>query len=265
MRPTFGIVLIGTLLSIGVGSHFEQRVEADEAGQPAAENSTRELPPIPEGPLGDTIRLGRDLVNQTSRHPLTRPYIGNSLNCTSCHLEAGTDPRAATFLGVATAYPAWAPREGRVITLEDRILNCFIRSGNGKRPAVGSKVSIAIAAYITWLSSGQPIAMNAKQSLGPNAVKPMTIDPDSFDKARGETLYADRCAGCHGDDGEGDDDNPPVWGELSYNDGAGMAINLKLASWLKVAMPPGETDLSDAECGDLAAYINAQPRPRFRP
>lgn len=48
--------------------------------------------PIPEGPLGDTIRLGRDLVQNTTSHRLTKPYVGNSLNCTSCHLKNGTDP-----------------------------------------------------------------------------------------------------------------------------------------------------------------------------
>lgn len=218
---------------------------------------------LPPGRLGEVIQLGEELVEQTSTHPLSAPYVGNSLNCTSCHLENGTDPRAATFLGVATAYPAWAPREGRVITLEDRVLNCFMRSCNGTRPPLGSEVSVAITAYISWLSSGQPLQMNAQRSLGPHALAELSPPPLPADRDRGETLFADRCAACHGDDGQGDEVNPPVWGPQSYNDGAGLAQVPKLAAWLKVAMPPDETDLTDQEAVDIAAYINAWPRPRF--
>lgn len=102
---------------------------------------------IPDGPLGDAIRLGRDLVQNTTSHRLSKPFVGNALNCTSCHLKNGTDRQADSFVGVATAYPAWSPREKTVITLEDRVLNCFMRSCNGIRPPLGSEVSVSIAAY----------------------------------------------------------------------------------------------------------------------
>lgn len=65
--------------------------------------------PLPSGPLGEVIRLGRDLVAETTMHPLTAPFSGNDLNCTSCHLQNGTHETAASFLGVAPAYPAWLP------------------------------------------------------------------------------------------------------------------------------------------------------------
>ena len=94
-------------------------------------------------PLLETIELGRVLVEQTSTHPLTREYVGAALNCTSCHLENGTHPTAATFLKVASAYPAWSPREETVVTLEDRVLNCFMRSCNGTRPPPGSTPAVA--------------------------------------------------------------------------------------------------------------------------
>lgn len=218
---------------------------------------------LPSGPLGKTIERGRILVEQTATHPLSKPHVGNALNCTSCHLKNGTDPQAATFIGVATAYPAWSPREKRVITLEDRILNCFMRSCNGVRPPLGSEVSVAIAAYITWLSTDQPLKMNAERPLGPKAVPQLKLDARQADRARGKALYSERCASCHGEDGQGDDDNPPVWGSRSYNDGAGLADVVKLASWLKVAMPLDETDLSDQESLDIAAYVNAHDRPAF--
>lgn len=218
---------------------------------------------IPTGPFGDAIRLGRTIVEQTNEHPLTKGLVGNDLTCSSCHLEAGTDPRAATFIGVATAYPAWSPREKRVITLEDRILNCFMRSMNGTRPALGSEASVAMAAYITWLSQGEPIRMNPNRPLGPNAVPAIKLDPETADAGRGQGLYEERCAECHGEDGLGTESGPPVWGPRSYNDGAGLARIEKLAPWLKVAMPLGETDLTDQEALDLAAYVNSKDRPHF--
>ena len=219
---------------------------------------------IPDGELGDVIRLGQTLIEDTSTHPLTKNYVGNALNCTSCHLENGLDPKAASFIGVASAYPAWSPREKRVITLEDRILNCFMRSCNGIRPPLGSRPSVAIAAWITWLSKDTPIQMNAKRPAGPNAIRQLSVEARSADKQRGEILYANRCASCHAKNGEGIDENPPVWGANSYNQGAGFANNAQLAAWLKVAMPLDDATLTEQEAIDIAAYVNSHERSVFR-
>ncbi|OYP28273.1 c-type cytochrome [Rhodopirellula sp. MGV] len=211
----------------------------------------------------DLVELGESIVAQTSEHPLSKRYVGNRLNCTSCHLENGRHSEAASFIGIATAYPAWSPREKRVITLQDRVLNCFMRSENGTRPPQGSLVSIAITTYITSLSEGLPIKMNPNRPLGPNAVKPLPNTIGKADPARGKQLYEIHCASCHGDDGLGNDDEPPVWGDQSYNDGAGMSRNEKLAAWLKVAMPLDDAILTDQESADIAAYVNEHSRPRF--
>jgi len=247
----------------------------DAPANPAGPSSHREEPSdkaevpdvstlsVPQGRLGEVIRLGRSLVQDTASHELTKPYVGNSLSCTSCHLENGTHPTAGTFIGVATAYPAWSPRENRVITLEDRILNCFMRSCNGLRPPLGSEPSVAIATYITWLSSGQSMQMNGAKPLGPYGVIPLALNPAQGDASRGEALYRDQCASCHGDDGQGDAESPPVWGDKSYNHGAGLANDLKLASWLIVAMPLDEANLSATQALDLAVYINTHHRPPF--
>ena len=173
------------------------------------------------------------------------------------------NPRAATFIGVATAYPAWSPRERQVITLEDRVAHCFLRSMNGKQLPPGSRASVAIAAYITWLSQGQPLGMNDQQPLGPYNVRKLPIDPARADGNRGRTLYAARCADCHGADGQGTDDGPPVWGPRSFNDGAGLRQVDNLANWLKVAMPLDEANLADAEALDIAAYIDMHDRPHL--
>ncbi|HEX6984004.1 MAG TPA: c-type cytochrome, partial [Planctomycetaceae bacterium] len=236
------------------------------AAFPPAEVSQEPAPPpavpqeYPPGELGRVVRLGEEIVKDTGEHPLSKPFVGNSLTCSSCHLDAGTDPQAGSFLGAAAAYPAWSPREKRVITLEDRVLNCFMRSMNGVRPPNGSEVAVAVTAYVTWLSSGERLAMNPKAPLGPRRVPPLSIDPTTADPGRGEKLYAAQCASCHGDDGLGTEDGPPVWGEMSYNDGAGLSRNDKLAAWLKVAMPLGDPSLSEQEALDVAAFMNSKPR-----
>ncbi len=218
--------------------------------------------PLPAGELGRVIELGRELVVHTKDHPLSKPYVGNSLNCTSCHLDAGTHRQAGSFIGSATAYPAWSPREKRVVTLQDRTLNCFMRSQNGIRPPVGSEVSVAIAAYITWLSTGQSLKQNPEKPLGPNHTPELASAKG--DPKNGQALYAEHCASCHAENGAGSEDGPPVWGDQSYNDGAGLSRDAKLAAWLKVAMPLDDPHLADQEAFDIAAFVNSQPRPKFR-
>jgi len=213
--------------------------------------------------LAEVVKLGEAIVENTTTHPMSKGYVGNALNCTSCHLDNGRHEKAGTFLGTATAYPAWSPRENRVITLEDRVLNCFMRSCNGTRPPLGSEVSVAVTAYITSLSQGQTLRMNSKRPIGPGAIKLLAVKPDQADIQRGAALYTSRCAECHQKDGQGDKDNPPVWGERSYNDGAGLSSVENLAAWLKVAMPLDDTDLTDQQALDIAAYVNSHKRSHF--
>jgi thiosulfate dehydrogenase len=156
------------------------------------------------------VRLGEAIVRDTPNHPSSKPYSRNALSCTSCHLDAGRDPKAASFLGVAAAYPAYSPREGRVITLEDRIGNFFMRSCNGTRPPLGSEASVAVAAYITWLSQGHAMAMNPEKPLGPRHVPALKVEAAKADPDRGRELYAEHCATCHGGRGQGYKKHPPV-------------------------------------------------------
>ncbi|MEW4564981.1 c-type cytochrome [Bremerella sp. JC770] len=229
-----------------------------------AEDSANVPSKYPDGPLGEVVRLGETLVNQTKDHPLSKPFVGNQLNCTSCHLDGGTHPSAGSFLQTAAAYPAWSPRENRVITLEDRVLNCFMRSQNGTRPPNGSQVSVAITAYITWMSSGSPIEMNPRKPLGPRHVPELQFDWTKANATQGEEDYKTYCLDCHGQDGLGTADGPPVWGPQSFNDGAGLSRVPKMASWLKVGMPLGDPSLTEQEAADIAAYINSHQRPKFK-
>ncbi len=247
-QAVFRVVLLSACL---LASQVSVVGQAPASAEPAEDKHT------------EIVRLGEAIVRNTTSHPLSKNFVGNSLNCTSCHLDNGRHPKAGTFLGTATAYPAWSPRENRVITLEDRVLNCFMRSCNGVRPPLGSEVSVAVTTYITSLSQGIPIRMNPARPVGPGAIKLLAVKIEQADINRGATLYNSRCAECHQKDGQGDKGRPPVWGERSYNDGAGLSSVENLAAWLKVAMPLDDTDLTDQQAVDIAVYVNSHERPHF--
>src|SRR5512141_1454935 len=95
------------------------------------------VPPLPPRGLGEAVELGKKVFEETGTHPLSRPFVRNALTCESCHPDAGARTNGSTLIGSAAAYPAWSSRERTVITLEDRIANCFMRSMNGLRPPPG--------------------------------------------------------------------------------------------------------------------------------
>lgn len=85
-------------------------------------------------------------------------------------------------------------------------------------------------------------------------------------------MYDNYCARCHGADGEGqlaesglEWTYPPLYGDNSYNFGAGLYRVSKFASYVKSNMPYGVTFenpfLTDEEAWDVAAYVNSMPRP----
>src|SRR5262249_58189152 len=102
-----------------------------------------------------------------------------------------------------------------------------------------------------------------------NALPAESLIPvDKLDRARGQAIYAERCTSCHGLDGQGvqigDKKAGPLWGDHSWNDGAGAARVYTLAGIIRYAMPyldPGS--LTDEEAQQVATFITSQPRPRF--
>jgi thiosulfate dehydrogenase len=55
---------------------------------------------------------------------------------------------------------------------------------------------------------------------------------------------------------------PPLWGDDSYNAGAGMHRVETAAAFIKANMPLGQPNtLTDQQAWDVAALINSKPRP----
>lgn len=220
---------------------------------------------IPAGPAGVSIRRGRALVTATrDSFPTT---VRSQLRCTSCHLDGGTRKGVMPWVGVAARFPQYRSRSGAMVSLEERVRGCFARSLNAAPPAHGSRDLVDIVAYLSWLSRGTPMGRETDGQGLP------TVEPQKADRVQGRATYVAECARCHGAEGQGGPPfqpgvpaAPPLWGRHSYNIGAGMARVSIGANFIRAAMPydrPGT--LTAQQAYDVAAYVNAQPRPDFAP
>jgi thiosulfate dehydrogenase len=226
---------------------------------------------LDQSPLSKDIRWGYGIFTNTPAN--AQRLTASRVSCNNCHLNAGQRERALPLVAVAGMFPEYNRRAGRLITLADRIVDCFLRSENGTGQAgeLASPTSpevLAVSAYLAWLARGYQVGTNpawrGQNAIAAGALIPVnTLDPDA-----GERLFTERCISCHGADGQGvavGDKKPgPLWGAASWNDGAGAARIYTLAGIIRYTMPyldPGS--LSDADAQQLAAYINSKPRPAY--
>jgi thiosulfate dehydrogenase len=214
---------------------------------------------FPTGALGVSIALGRDVINDP--HKYLPHNVTADMSCAACHLGAGTVARGGSFVGTYGRFPQWNKRAHRVITLQDRLAECFLYSMNGRPPAYTSKEMIGMVAYIAYLSRNVPVGQPQPKSDG--FIVP--LPSGSPDIARGQTLYAQKCTTCHQANGAGIHGAfPPLWGPKSFNDGAGMAHIDRMTGFVMYNMPqnaPNTLSLQDAY--DISAWVLNHMRPHF--
>lgn len=217
-------------------------------------------------------QLIRGMRLMTETRALLPQHVGNDLNCSSCHLNGGTVAKGSPFLGISAFFPSEAPRAGKVISLAERINGCFKRSMNGKPlPATAPDLQ-AMVSYIDWMKG----AVRATDKVPGRGVA--GIDKNMLpDTANGQKVFGEQCAVCHGVNGEGikaadgTPAFPPLWGDRSFNIGAGMARTYTAAGFVKANMvmghgqkfPLGQGSLSDQDAVDVAEYFTHMPRPDF--
>lgn len=220
----------------------------------------------------DRTRLIRGMRLNAETRSLLPDHVGNDLTCSSCHLNAGTVADGSPYVGVSAFFPSYAPRAGKEITMEDRINGCFRRSMNGKPLKPDSADMQAMVAYFDWMK-GETRPEDKVPGRGVGKIDPSLIpDPEN-----GAKIYTAQCAVCHGAGGEGLKDAagrvvyPALWGDRSFNIGAGMARTYTAAAFVKRNMPIGahgkfplgQGGLTDQEALDVAEYFSHQPRPDF--
>ena len=93
------------------------------------------------------------------------------------------------------------------------------------------------------------------------------------DTLKGKNLYKQKCLVCHQKSGQGMISSsekyyiyPPLWGDHSFNTGAGLFRISNFAKYIRANMPQGATYdnplLTEEESWDIAAYVVSMPRPK---
>ena len=219
------------------------------------------------------IRYGKELIANTAKYLGPKGSIAsitNGMNCQNCHIDAGARPFGNCFAATAANFPLYRPRSGHIESITFRVNDCLQRSLNGQAIDSLSKAMRAMVAYITWLGGATP-----KGTRPPGAgMRDLPLLQRAANPQQGKLVFDQQCSRCHGPNGEGQPqfDNsayayPPLWGNHSYNTGAGMYRLSKLAAYVKDNMPFDKAShsspvLTDEQAWDVAAFINSQPRPK---
>lgn len=224
---------------------------------------------IPEGAEGELIRYGLELIRNTANYigpdGINGNYLGNKMNCTNCHVDAGTRPYGFNFYSTYGNYPQYRSRENAVLSIEQRVNNCVERPHNGIPLPLDSKEMTAIVSYIKFLGTN---VSKGETKKGSGGIGIDFIDRPA-DPVRGKQIYLKECARCHMENGEGKwlpneigYEYPPLWGPKAYQQGSSMFRVIKAARFIKANMPQDKATwdkpyLSDEEAFDVAAYINS--------
>ena len=262
--------ILGIILIYSCGSSEGKEDKTTKA--PAAAIAESEIIPdtsmIPHDPFGESVRYGRELMLNTARYigpdGTAGKYLGNKMNCTNCHQDAGTKPFSFNLMNSHDNYPQYRGREGKVLTLAERVNNCMMRPHNGRPLPLDSKEMVAFLSYFKWINTFVPKDKPLK------GAKNLHLDfPDiAANPERGQALFQENCSRCHGHNGDGQwnaDKStyvyPPLWGNNAYQPGSSMHRIIKQAEWLKNNMPfdkamPGKPFLTDQQALDIAAFVN---------
>ncbi|WP_050857280.1 c-type cytochrome, partial [Bordetella pertussis] len=241
------------------------------AALPAAPALAADAPPaftppaadaIPDNEFGKVVREGEQIFLHTPQR--AAKFVGNDLTCASCHLDAGRRADSAPMWAAYVLYPAYRAKNGHVNTLAERLQGCFRYSMNGESPPADDPTLVALQSYMYWLASKAPTGVK----LAGRGYRKLPAPPQKPDYLRGKTAYAQYCAVCHGAEGQGQKNGrhwvfPALWGEHSFNWGAGMHQIGNAAGFIKANMPLGQAGLlSDQEAWDVAYFMNAHERPQ---
>ena len=235
---------------------------------------------IPNDKFGELVKYGRQLMLNTSYYigpdGINGKFLGNKMNCTNCHQEAGSKPFSFSLVLSHDRYPQYRAREGKVLSLAERVNNCVMRPHSGKPLPLDSKEMLAFLSYFKWINS--TLTPEDKKKKGFENLE--IIFPDvAGSPERGAKLYNDKCLRCHGPEGSGvfNAGNasylyPPLWGEFGYQPGSSMHRVIKQARWIKANMPNDSAKwnkpyLTDLEAIDIASFVNddrihSRPNPK---
>jgi thiosulfate dehydrogenase len=201
------------------------------------------------------VLYGKEVFDNTKE--VVPENVGNELSCLSCHGDGGLNANSP-MVGVTLKFPTI--RRGEDTTIEDRINGCLMRSMNGTPLEEDSRELKAMVAYFDFISQD----VEEMKDVSWRMTNEMEDVPEP-DITNGAALFVDKnCIACHATDGSGSSDHtgPPLWGDGSFNEAAGMTKLEKAAGFIQNNMPKGQAGtLNDQEAADIAAFLLSHERP----
>ncbi len=209
-------------------------------------------------------------------------YLSQGLgHCNACHgarNSLGATDGPAEFSGAMLGSPAWYapslhdPAEAGVAAWSPQALRQWLKTGRNDRATALGPMSEVILGSTQHLSDADLAALATYlQSLPQHAVPaapPKRPEPDL--RELGRSLYADHCASCHGEQGQGrGDSNGGAYPALAGNRAVLMDKPANLLTIIQrggfapatagnprpYGMPPFAGVLSDAEQAAVASFV----------
>ena len=234
--------------------HVATKPPASTAKAPAT--ATWAELPTDSSPFSREVRRGRAIMDAT--HDSLPAFARSALRCSSCHLDGGTH-EVVGLRGVYARFPQYRSRNASIVSITERVNDCFQRSLAGRPLPADTAPMKAIVSYLAWISRDVPGTPSPEPSHLGDDYKGMAADT-----AAGREFFAKTCAVCHGQNGEGTAAATPVWGPRSYSIAASMARRWAAAAFIQANMPRGAPGtLSKQEALNVAAYIDSHSRPDF--
>ena len=135
----------------------------------------------------DMIQKGRDITLNT--YELLGPkFVSSKLHCSSCHLEAGGNPKASWWVNMGVEYKTKK-------NLQDRINQCFDRSMNGipicnsEKECNNNSIIESLITYMEWLTH----RWKQKNSTTMRGFPKMAVVLEG-DPVRGRAIFEQKCS-----------------------------------------------------------------------
>jgi len=219
------------------------------------------------------IVKGCNIFTETTKNrPKGFSFWKTNMNCTSCHLNAGSKEYAISVADAIVNYPGVYSSNNIIYTNRMRIARCYAHSINEILYGSNSAYYKLLTLHEAWLAQKMKLYIGQqRESRGVHNIRGSSARHASI--MAGQKAYIKYCQACHGMAGFGTDlydkypnfNPPPLNGNEAFVHTATMSYPSRFASFIHNNMPIGATHekpiLTKQEALDIAEFIRVQTRP----